>query len=141
MTPDDHIAALLDQFTDHGLLPQHQLLPALHAIQDRLGFIPPASVAGIAQRFNLSRAEVHGVITFYHYFKSSPPARCTVQICRAEACQSMGGDTLLAHAEQALGCSLHGARRRHVCAGAGLLPGPVRHGARHDDRRDASTPR
>lgn len=109
MTPDDHIAALLDQFTDHGLLPQHQLLPALHAIQDRLGFIPPASVAGIAQRFNLSRAEVHGVITFYHYFKSSPPARCTVQICRAEACQSMGGDALLAHAEQALGCSLHGA--------------------------------
>jgi formate dehydrogenase subunit gamma len=109
MTPDHHIAALLDQFTDHGLLPQHQLLPALHAIQDRLGFIPPASVAGIAQRFNLSRAEVHGVITFYHYFKSSPPARCTVQICRAEACQSMGGDALLAHAEQALGCSLHGA--------------------------------
>ena len=109
MTPDDHIAALLDPFADHGLLPQHQLLPALHAIQDRLGFIPPASVAGIAQRFNLSRAEVHGVITFYHYFKSSPPARCTVQICRAEACQSMGGDALLAHAEQALGCSLHGA--------------------------------
>jgi len=109
MTPDDHIAALLDQFTDHGLLPQHQLLPALHAIQDRLGFIPPASVAGIAQRFNLSRAEVHGVITFYHYYKSSAPARCTVQICRAEACQSMGGDALLAHAEQALGCSLHGA--------------------------------
>ena len=109
MTQDDHIAALLDQFTNHGLLPQHQLLPALHAIQDRLGFIPPASVAGIAQRFNLSRAEVHGVITFYHYFKSSPPARCTVQICRAEACQSMGGDALLAHAEKTLGCSLHGA--------------------------------
>ncbi len=109
MTQDDHIAALLDQFTDRGLLPQHQLLPALHAIQDRLGFIQPACVAGIAQRFNLSRAEVHGVSTFYHYFKSSPPPRCTVQICRAEACQSMGGDALLAHAEQALGCSLHGA--------------------------------
>jgi formate dehydrogenase subunit gamma len=50
---------------------------------------------------------VHGVITFYHYFRSAPPARCTVQICRAEACQSMGGDALLAHAEQALGCKLH----------------------------------
>jgi formate dehydrogenase subunit gamma len=108
MTHDTHIAALLAPFAEHGLLPQHQLLPALHAIQDGLGFIPPAAVEGIARSFNLSRAEVHGVITFYHYFKSSAPARCTVQLCRAEACQSRGGDALLVHAEQALGCSLHG---------------------------------
>ena len=85
-----------------------QLLPTLHAIQDALGFIPPDTVPAIALAFNLSRAEVHGVITFYHYFRSAPPARCVVQICRAEACQSMGGDRLLAHAESALGCSLHG---------------------------------
>ena len=86
---------------------QDQLLPVLHAIQDAIGYIPPDQVAEIASAFNLSRAEVHGVITFYHYFRTSPPARQVVQICRAEACQSMGGDALLAHAEQALGCKLH----------------------------------
>lgn len=86
---------------------QDQLLPALHAIQDTLGYIPQADVEQIAKAFNLSRAEVHGVITFYHYFRTQAPARHTVQICRAEACQSMGGDALLAHAEQALGCKLH----------------------------------
>jgi len=86
---------------------QDQLLPVLHGLQDRAGYIPPDRVPDIAAHFNLSRAEVHGVITFYHYFRSEPPPRCVVQICRAEACQSMGGDALLAHAEQALGCKLH----------------------------------
>lgn len=83
------------------------LLPVLHAIQEAIGFIPAESVADIASAFNLSRAEVHGVITFYHYFRTTPPAKHAVQICRAEACQSMGGEQLLAHAEQALGCRLH----------------------------------
>ena len=86
---------------------QHQLLPALHAIQDKAGFVPPDMLGEIAAAFNLSRAEVHGVVTFYHYFRSAPPARHVIQVCRAEACQSMGGDALLAHAEQALGCRLH----------------------------------
>jgi formate dehydrogenase subunit gamma len=85
-----------------------QLLPTLHAIQDALGFIPPDAVPEIALSFNLSRAEVHGVLTFYHHFRSTPPARHVVQLCRAEACQSMGADALLQHAEQALGCTLHG---------------------------------
>ena len=101
------IGDILHLHAHHGQLGQDQLLPVLHAIQDRLGFIPPDAVEGLAQSFNLSRAEVHGVITFYHYFKTTPPARCTVQICRAEACQSMGGDALLSHASQALGCGLH----------------------------------
>lgn len=86
---------------------QDQLLPALHAVQDRIGHIPPESVERIAAHFNLSRAEVHGVITFYHYFRSAPPARHVVQICRAEACQSVGGDALLAHTRQVLGCGPH----------------------------------
>jgi len=86
---------------------QDQLLPTLHAIQDVLGFVPPDAVPQIALAFNLSRAEVHGVITFYHHFRSTPPARHVVQLCRAESCQSMGANALLAHAEQALGCSLH----------------------------------
>lgn len=101
------IGDILQLHAHHGQLCQDQLLPVLHAIQDRLGFIPPDADEGLAQSFNLSRAEVHGVITFYHYFKTTPPARCTVQICRAEACQSMGGDALLSHASQALGCGLH----------------------------------
>lgn len=86
---------------------QDQLLPVLHAIQDAVGFVPPETVPQIALAFNLSRAEVHGVVTFYHHFRSTPPARHVVQLCRAESCQSMGADALLAHAEQALGCSLH----------------------------------
>ena len=85
-----------------------QLLPTLHVIQDTLGFVPPETVPAIALSFNLSRAEVHGVLTFYHHFRSTAPARCVVQLCRAEACQSMGADALLVHAERALGCSLHG---------------------------------
>lgn len=101
------IGDILDLHAQHGALAQDALLPVLHAIQDRLGFIPPDAVEGLAQAFNLSRAEVHGVITFYHYFKTTPPARCTVQVCRAEACQSMGGDALLSHVRQTLGCDLH----------------------------------
>jgi formate dehydrogenase subunit gamma len=85
-----------------------QLLPVLHAIQDAVGYVPPAAIPDIALAFNLSRAEVHGVVTFYHHFRSTPPARHVVQLCRAEACQSMGADALLHHAEQALRCSLHG---------------------------------
>jgi len=113
MNPADTTAAkraigeILDLHAQHDRLSQDLLLPVLHAIQDRLGFIPPDAVEGLAQSFNLSRAEVHGVITFYHYFKTMPPARCRVEICRAEACQSMGGDALLAHVSQALGCELH----------------------------------
>jgi formate dehydrogenase subunit gamma len=82
------------------------LLPALHAIQDAAGFIPPESVPVIADAFNLSRAEVHGVITFYHHFRTAPPAKHAIHICRAEACQSMGAEKLVRHAEAKLGCSM-----------------------------------
>lgn len=85
-----------------------ELLPVLHKIQDAVGYIPADSVADIAGAFNLSRAEVHGVITFYHHFRSNPPAVHQIQVCRAEACQSMGADQLLAHAEKTLACELHG---------------------------------
>jgi formate dehydrogenase subunit gamma len=104
----DLLAGLLaGLLTRHGTR-QDQLLPLLHALQDAIGYVPPAAVDTIARHFNLSRAEVHGVITFYHDFRSTAPAPCTVQVCRAEACQSMGGEGLLAHAQQALGCGLHG---------------------------------
>ncbi len=84
------------------------LMPALHGIQDALGHVPPDAVAAIADEFNLSRAEVHGVISYYHHFRTTPPARNVIQICRAEACKSMGADALVEHAKKHLGCELHG---------------------------------
>lgn len=84
------------------------LLPALHAVQDSHGHVPPESVAAIAGEFNLSRAEVHGVITYYHHFRSAPTGRHLLQICRAEACQAMGAEALIAHAQERLGCGMHG---------------------------------
>ncbi len=92
------------------------LLPALHAVQDRFGHIPRDAVPAIAEVFNLSRAEVHGVVTYYHHFRSEPAARHVVQVCRAEACQSMGANALMAHAQQRLGC---GADASHGCSADG----------------------
>ena len=84
------------------------LLPILHEVQDALGHIPREVVPQIAEGLNLSRAEVHGVVTYYHHFRAEAPGRHVVQVCRAEACQAMGGDALMAHAEHALGCHAHG---------------------------------
>ena len=83
------------------------LLPVLHAIQETMGFIPPDAVPLVAEALNLSRAEVHGVITFYHHFRQQPPGRHVLQLCRAEACQSMGGEALADHARATLGCDFH----------------------------------
>ena len=83
------------------------LLPVLHAVQDELGCIPAEAVQTIAEALNLSRAEVHGVVTFYPHFRSEPAARHTLEVCRAEACQAMGGERLAAHARGALGCDFH----------------------------------
>jgi formate dehydrogenase subunit gamma len=86
------------------------LLPLLHDVQDALGCVPDEVVPQIAQALNLSRAEVHGVITYYHHFRREPAGRTVVQVCRAEACQSCGADDLMAHAERTLGCASHGTR-------------------------------
>ncbi len=83
------------------------LLPILHDIQDTLGYIPPDAVPSIAGALNLSRAEVHGVITYYHYFRQTPPGRHVVRVCRAEACQSVGSEALAAHVQSALACDFH----------------------------------
>jgi formate dehydrogenase subunit gamma len=81
------------------------LLPLLHALQERLGWVPPAALPLVARALQLSRAEVHGVVSYYHHFRSTPPARHQWQICRAEACRSMGAEALLAQARTRLGCS------------------------------------
>jgi NADH:ubiquinone oxidoreductase subunit E len=81
------------------------LLPVLHHIQDALGFVPPALVPGIAAALSLSRAEVHGVLTYYHHFRSAPAGRHVVQICQAEACRANGAEGLMAHASARLACA------------------------------------
>jgi formate dehydrogenase subunit gamma len=83
------------------------LLPVLHAIQDTVGYIPAEAVPLVAAALNLSRAEVHGVITFYHHFRQQPPGRHVLRLCRAEACQSVGGEALADHARATLGCDFH----------------------------------
>jgi formate dehydrogenase subunit gamma len=83
------------------------LLEVLHAIQSALGFVPAAAVPVVAEGLNLSRAEVHGVVSFYHYFRHSPPGRHTVSLCQAESCQSMGAEALSAHARRRLGIDFH----------------------------------
>ncbi|AWB47148.1 formate dehydrogenase subunit gamma [Gemmobacter aquarius] len=83
------------------------LLPILHAIQAQFGYVPRDTLPVIAKRLNLSKAEVHGVMSFYHDFREDPAGRHILKLCRAEACQSMGGDRVAAHAQKALGIEWH----------------------------------
>ncbi len=111
------------------------LLPILHAVQEALGFVPHDAVALIARQLNLSLAEVHGVLSFYHYFRKEPGGRHVVHMCRAEACQALGAVRLEAHAKRSLGVDFHGTtRRRGDPPGAGVLPGQLRAGPIADDR-------
>jgi formate dehydrogenase subunit gamma len=84
------------------------LLPILHAIQESFGFIPQDCVQPIAEGLNIGRAEVHGVITFYHNFREAPAGRHVVKICRAEACQAQGGNALADDTLARLGLEWHG---------------------------------
>jgi formate dehydrogenase subunit gamma len=84
------------------------LIEVLHGVQAALGCIPHDAVPLIADALNLSRAEVHGVISFYHHFRSTPPGRHVVQICRAESCQAVQGRVLEEHARRRLGVDWHG---------------------------------
>ncbi|HEX7817053.1 formate dehydrogenase subunit gamma [Dyella sp.] len=83
------------------------LLPVLHGIQDALGHVPEDAIALIAREMNLSRADVHGVVSFYHYFRSEPAGRRVIQVCRAESCQAMGAVTLEQHIKRRLGIDFH----------------------------------
>jgi len=105
--PIEERAAVLDAVERHRGL-AGALLPVLHAVQERLGWVPPRAVPLIAFEMNLTRAEVHGVITFYHYFRQHPPGRHVIHLCRAEACQAVGAAALEAHAKRALGIDFHG---------------------------------
>lgn len=96
--------AIIDLFRDV----EGPLLPILHAIQDEFGYVPDEVKPVIAEALNLSRAEVHGVVSFYHDFRAHPSGRHVLKLCRAEACQSMGGEQLAASLLSRLGIDWHG---------------------------------
>lgn len=91
----------------HGNKPD-ELLEIFHDLQHQLGYVPDATLPVIAKALNRSRAEVYGVLTFYHEFKRHPVGKHLVKICRAEACQAMGTDALCQHAERSLSTPLGG---------------------------------
>jgi formate dehydrogenase subunit gamma len=105
LTPEQRIAvrkALDDNRGRPG-----PLMPILHAVQDALGFVPDGAVSLIAHDLNITRAEAHGVVSFYHFFRKTAPGRHVVYICRAEACQARGARALESHAKQSLGIDFH----------------------------------
>ena len=103
-------AGALDAAIEPFLTQKGALLPILHAVQAAFGHIDDTMVPTIAERLNLSRADVHGVITFYHDFRRKPPGRHVLKLCSAEACQSMGASTLIARAVDRLGTPMHSTR-------------------------------
>ena len=102
-----NIAQVQDILTAHAGM-EGPLLPILHAVQAEFGHVPQDVLPVIAKSLNLSRAEVHGVVTFYHDFREEPAGRHVIKLCRAEACQAMGADRVAAHAKAVLGVDFHG---------------------------------
>ncbi|MCJ2186554.1 formate dehydrogenase subunit gamma [Novosphingobium beihaiensis] len=109
MTDLSEIQAVIDG-TVHATT-RGALLPLLHELQEAFGFIAPAAVPLIAGALNLSRAEVHGVISFYPDFRTEPPARHVVKLCRAESCQARGGAAIEAALAHRLGVAMGHARK------------------------------
>ncbi|WP_103257227.1 formate dehydrogenase subunit gamma [Tabrizicola aquatica] len=99
----DRIAEILD--AHRGL--EGPLLPILHAIQEAFGYVPDSAVPQIAKALMLSKAEVHGVISFYHDFRAAPAGRHVLKLCRAEACQTVGADAVADRIKAALGIDWH----------------------------------
>ena len=92
------------------------LLPILHAVQEELGYVPESAIAIIASELNLTRAEVHGVVTFYHDFRSHPAGKHIVKICQAESCQSVGSARLTTHARERLDIDFHQTTADRSCS-------------------------
>lgn len=92
------------------------LMPVLHGVQDELGWVPSEAVGQIAQALDLSRAEVHGVLTYYHHFRQEPVHGPVLQVCRAESCRSVGGEALLAQARGAHACHVEPVYCLGLCA-------------------------
>ncbi len=104
--PADVAARTAMVVDEHGAL-EGPLLPILHGIQEEFGYVPVEALPVIADKLNLSRAEVHGVATFYHDYRKHPAGRHVLKLCQAEACQSMGSDQVAAMVKSALGVGFH----------------------------------
>lgn len=102
----DVVARVGEILNDHRGM-EGALLPILHAVQADFGYVPPEALPIIAKDLNISRAEAHGVMSFYHDFREKPAGRHVLKLCRAEACQAVGGDRVAAHAQQKLGLNWH----------------------------------
>jgi formate dehydrogenase subunit gamma len=105
MPPND-ARTMIEQWVREKGTGRDQLLPMLHAVQDAAGYVDDALIPVIAASLNLSRADVHGVVTFYHDYRRRPAGRHVVKLCRAEACQSVGAEALIDRAERRLGVAL-----------------------------------
>lgn len=101
---DTDIDAIIARFLDL----EGPMLPILHAIQAAFGHVPPLAISRISAALNITKAEVHGVVSFYHDFRDAPAARHVVRICRAEACQAVGANALAETTLAALGVAWHG---------------------------------
>ena len=104
----DHAARIIrDAAVGDGVPREGAALPILHALQAVFGCIPPQAETLVAQALNISRAEIHGIVTFYHDFRRTPPGRHVLQLCRAEACQAVGADAMADAVRVALGIGWH----------------------------------
>ncbi|MBV9727140.1 MAG: formate dehydrogenase subunit gamma [Gammaproteobacteria bacterium] len=104
--PSDQGAAVRRIVAQHKHRPG-PLLEVLHAVQANFGYVPEGAVPLIAEELNISRAEVHGVVTFYHFFRRTHAGAHTVSLCQAESCQAMGAERLAEHARRRLGIGFH----------------------------------
>jgi formate dehydrogenase subunit gamma len=136
-SPQD-LVARTESIIDASIHLEGPLLPILHGVQEEFGFVPGDSLPVIAEALNLSKAEVHGVATFYHDFRKAPAGRHVLKLCQAEACQSMGSDAVAAMVKQTLGIGFHETARDGsvtlepvyclglcACAPAAMLDGQV----------------
>jgi formate dehydrogenase subunit gamma len=99
----EHLADLVGELLARSPIGPEHLLPLLQQVQSRVGWVPPGAIRQVAHAFNLSRAEVHGVVTFYHDLREAPVGTHVVQLCMAEACQAVGCRALASHAQTSLG--------------------------------------
>ncbi|AQS51942.1 MAG TPA: formate dehydrogenase subunit gamma [Paenalcaligenes hominis] len=103
----EQLKTVLQHALDQHAHKEGNLLPLLHSIQDQLRYIPAAIVPLLSAAINRSRAEIHGVISFYTHFRTHPPAPVLLELCRAESCQARGANGLIAQVKEQLGCDFH----------------------------------
>jgi len=130
--PEPYDLALVREIAESMKGLDGPLIPILHALSDRFGYIDDTAIPVVAHVLNLSRAEVHGVVSFYHDFRHKPAKRHVLKICRAEACQSMGAETLFAEVAAALGDSAQVTLEPVYCLGnCALSPSAMIDGKLH----------